>query len=361
MKSMVKVLLGVVAGALVLAVATPPAEAQCATGARPFATIGGAGVDNKFRLNPAGTHGVIGTEFGRFWACHNSNEGNNFIVGDPQRKMGPGCPSTGGGQANGGWWQVAQTTLRGIEGFMTGTGCLASSCPDNDLCLVVEDWGAGGPPGVGGTAFFVGFRTLWTPGAGGGGRYWDFSRHCGAAVTSAQCEANMNEFPVPKITSATKQGVNRALVTDSNVDPSVNVYVHRPNAGPASDLIASYDLLVHTGTSDPGRNRNATGCAPPNPGGNCWNLLSQISYSNAAVSGEPVVVSCDNIPEDAFIAFGMSFVGGPPGGPVPSQLVGRAIQVECGGDIAEPDPRPKKGSRVDTRPSRTTDRPKSVR
>ena len=79
MKPMVKVLLGVVAGALVLAVAAPPAEAQCGAGARGFASIGGAGTENKFRLNPGLSNGVLGQEFGRFWLCSNSNEGNNFI------------------------------------------------------------------------------------------------------------------------------------------------------------------------------------------------------------------------------------------------------------------------------------------
>jgi hypothetical protein len=357
MKSMVKILLGVAAGALVLAVAAPPAEAQCAGGYN-FASIGGAGADNKFRLDPAGTHGVLGTEFGRFWLCDNSNEGNNFLAGDPERKMGPTCPSTGNGQTGGGWWQVANTTLRGINGFIGGVGCVASSCPDTDMCFVVEDWATGGPPGVGAGAYFVGFRTLHTP---GNLRRWDLSRQCGDVLQGLQCSAPLQQFPVPKITSATKAGDDRAIVTDSDVDPAMNVYVHTPAVGPASALIASYDLMIHTGTTDPGRDRNALGCAPPNPGGHCWSPLASIPYSDAAVSGQPINVPCDGIPEDAFIAFGLTFVGGPPGGPVPSQLVGRAIQVECGGDLADPQPKPKKGIRLDERPGRTTDRPRSGR
>jgi hypothetical protein len=358
MKSMVKIVLGVIAGALVLGVSAPPAEAQCGTGARNFATQGGGGTTPKFRFSPAGTHGVLGTEFGRFWSCINSNEGNNFIPGDPERKMNPtGCPSTGNGQGGGGWWQVSQTTLRAIDGQLAGLGCTASSCPDTDLCLVVEDWATGGPPGVGQGAFFIGHRSNFTAGAI---RQWDLARHCGASDSGLQCTANLTEFPVPKITSATKAGVDRAIITDSDKDPAVNVYVYTPNVGPASAVIASYDLMVHTGTSDPGRNRNATTC-PSNPGGRCWNMLAQIPYNNAAVVGAPINVPCDNIPEDAFIAFGLSFIGGNPGGPVPSQLVGRAIQVECGGDIADPDPRPKKGVRLDERPGRTTERPRGGR
>jgi hypothetical protein len=347
MKSMVKILLGVVAGAMVLAVASPPALAQCGAGPRVFASIGGAGTDNKFRLNPGASNGVLGQEFGRFWQCSNSNEGNNFTPGDPARKMWTGCgaadpgccPTQGGTQAGGGWWQIAQTTQRGINGIIAGTGCIASTCPSTDLCVVVEDWESPGPPGVGKGAYFVGFRVLETPATL---RWWDLSRQCGTPGSGAQCEATMQQFPVPKITSATKAGVARQIVTDSNTDPAINVYVHTPNVGPASALVASYDLMVHYGTGDPGRDRNS----------GAWSMLAQIPYTDAALSNAPVQVPCDQGLSDAYLAFGLTFVGGPPGGPVPSQLVGAAIQVECGGDIAEP--KPKKSVRVDERPGRTT-------
>jgi hypothetical protein len=339
MKPMVKVLLGVIAGALVLAVAAPPAEAQCPTGVRPFASIGGAGTENKFRFDPTGTHGVLGTEFGRFWSCENSNDGNNFVPADPEKKMGTGCPTQGGTQAGGGWWQVANTTLRGISGLISGTGCLASTCPETDLCVVVEDWEQGGPPGVGKGAYFIGFRTLATPPAA---RYWDLSRNCGPVGSSLQCSAPMQKFPVAKITSATKVGAARDLITDTDSDPAINVYVHTPNVGPASALIESYDLLVHYGPSDPGRDRNS----------GAWALLAQFPYNDAAVQGAHLLVPCDQGLNDAYLAVGLTFVGGPPGGPVPSQLVGQAIQVECGGDFAEP--KPKKSVRVDERPGRAT-------
>jgi hypothetical protein len=355
MKSMVKVLLGVVAGTLVLAVAAPPAEAQCGTGAREFGSHLGGAADNDFRFDPAGTHGVLGTEFGRFWSCVNSNDGNNFGPG-AHRPMGTGCPSRGVTQANGGWWQVSQTTLRGISGLISGTGCVASTCPTDDLCVVVEDWEGGtggGPPGVGKGAYFIGFRSNITTAAQ---RYWDLSRQCGPSGGNVNCQAPLQKFPVPKITSATTVGADRSVTAGSDIDPAVNVYVYTPDLAAASLLIDSYDLMMHTGTSDPGRDRNALCGLDP-----CWTPLATIPYNNAAAAPQQVTVPCNSVPEDAFLALGLSFEGGSPGGPVPSLMVGAAIQVECGGDIADPDPRPKKGARVDERPGRPTERPRGVR
>jgi hypothetical protein len=359
MKAMTKVLLGTLAIAIVVAVSVPVAEAQCATGARAFATVAGGSGTNKMRVNPAGTNGVLGQEFGRFWQCNDSSSGNNFVAGDPAKRMAAAgcippavcCATQDPVQAGGGWWQVANTTERGIEGFISGLGCGASTCPVGDLCLVVEDWGPGGPPGVGATAFFVGWRTNETPPAI---RYWDYSKQCGAQDTGAVCVVPFVEFPIPFITSATKVGADRAIQYDSNTDPSVNVYVHTPNAGPASALLHSYDLMIHNGPSDPGRDRNAA--CPGEPGGKCWNLLQSILYADAAIDGASINVPCDNTIDDAYIAFGMTFDGGPPGGPVPSQMVGKAIQVECDPNIADPKLKPSKTIRVDERPAgaRTT-------
>lgn len=345
MKSMVKILLGAVAGAMILAVAAPIAEAQC-VGTSNFASIGGSASTNKMSILPGGAHNS-GAEFGRLWVCDNSNEGNNFVGGDPARPMDPaGCPSTGNGQTGGGWWQVTNTSQRGVDGFADGPGCGLSSCPINslddwNLCLVVEDWGASGPPGVGDTAHFVGWRTNVTPASA---RPFDLAHFCGAQDSGAACTAAFEEFPVPRVTSATKSGLDRDIETGSDTDPAINVYVQTPAAGPASGLIDGYDLMIHTGAGDPGRDRNADCGGSP-----CWSLLGSLPYGDAALPSVPITVPCPGL-DDAFIAFGMTFAGGPPGGPVPSQMVGRAIQIECGGNIADPIPTPKKGIRLDDRP-----------
>ena len=78
MKSMMKLFVGVVSVAVVLAVAAPLAEAQCAAGARAFATVGGGGGTIKLRINPAGTSGNQNTAIGRFWQASDSASGNNF-------------------------------------------------------------------------------------------------------------------------------------------------------------------------------------------------------------------------------------------------------------------------------------------
>jgi hypothetical protein len=326
MKSMMKIVLGVVSVAMIMAVAAPVAEAQCGAGARNFATIGGSGLVN-MRVDPAASNGELGLEYGRFWQCDDSASGNNFIPGDPEKKMAPagtgGCASTDPAQAGGGWWQVAATTLRGVNGLISGTGCFASTCPVGDLCGVVEDWGPGGPPGVGSSAYFVGWRSNETP---PDFRYWDWAKFCGTAT----CEVTMQEFPVPEIGSSTRNGADVDTVTRSDSDPAINVYVQTPAAGAASQLIQSYDLMIATGTTDPGRDRNS----------GAWSLLASVAYADAAMGDTPITVTCDNEIDDSFIAFGMTFVGGDPGGPVPSQLVGSAIQVECDPTLADPKPKP---------------------
>lgn len=351
MKSMVKILAGFAVAAVILAVAAPQAQAQCGTGVRLFQSFGSGTLFPQMRIDPAvsgpGSSATLGTESGRMWQCNDSSKSNNFIPGDAEKKMAPAgtgrCASRDVAAPGGGWWQITQTTLRGVQGSMSTAPCQWSTCPDlgADICFAVESFDVAGPPAVGGTAYLVGWRVSETPAAA---RYYDLGRFCGGTNT---CVVPHQEFPVPMITSATKSGTARAVVMNA-ADPSVNVYVHTPTAGPASGLVQSYDLMIHTGTSDPGRNRNATGCAPPNPGGKCWNTLATISYGDAALNNHPVNVPCANVNDDSLIAFGVTYQGGPPGGPVPSQLVGRAIALECDPNLADP-PKLKPSIRVPTR------------
>jgi len=295
--------------------AAPAVEAQCLTGARNFATIGGQDLVGMGVEVPE-THGVIGLEYGRFWQCNDSIEGNNFIPDDPQKKMTPagtgGCASTDPVQAGGGWWQLSGTTMRGVNGLISGTGCLASSCPGGaDLCTIVEDWGAKGVPGVNDTAYFIGWRTDETP---PDYRWWDHAKSCG----SESCDVPMQQFPVPWITSDFPEGL---FTVRSDRDAGANVYVQNPAAGAASELIESYDIMVHFGDTDPGRDRNAL--CDGNP---CWSVLEQVPYANAAMAPTQINIPCQ---DGGFVAFGLTFVGEGLGGPVPSQLVGRAIPIEC--------------------------------
>jgi hypothetical protein len=116
---------------------------------------------------------------------------------------------------------------------------------------------------------------------------------------------------------------------------------------PSTSVIASYDLLVHTGDTDPGRLRYQTGCAAPNPGGRCWTLIDQIPFTGSSPQGVTAIVPCESVTKDSFIALGISFQGG--AGPnVPSSLVGRAVQIECDPNLAEP-PKPRPNIRTDER------------
>jgi hypothetical protein len=312
---MMKLFAGVVSVAIVLAVAAPIAEAQCAAGARSFASIGGGTDPSKLRIDPAGTAGgasdSVGTEIGRFWQADDSASGNNFEGN---------CPTQGATQAGGGWWQIANTTERGVFGLITGTGCFASTCPVGDFIVLVEDYGPSGPPGVGDSASFVGWRVNETP---PDIRYWDLSRFCEGATN---CTIPFVPYPVPMIISATKNDVTgeRDLTADA-ADMSLNVYVYNTQGPqPASGIIQSYDLMISHGAGDPGRDRQN------------WSLLGQIPYNDSGLAGQPITVPCDTIVDDSYIAFGATFVGGPPGGPVESALVGQAIQIECDPNLADP-------------------------
>lgn len=296
-----------VLGAVMIIVALD-AKGQCPTGVRAMASIGGGGPTTKMRVAPKGSFGAFGSELGRFWECSDSRFGNNFAPGDPDRKMDPfRCPSSG-------WWHVTQTTKRGIAAYISSPSCMASSCPSGDLCALIEDWGGDGPPGALDSAFFIAWRTAYTPGSL---RTWDLADFCDAA----DCTVPFREFPVPLVASSSPQGT---FEVRSNRDPVSNVYVRTPEAGPASKLIHSLDLMVHLGSSDPGRDRNARCNGSP-----CWNLAKQIAYADADLATTSVSLLCDpEEPLKTFVAFGLSFVGGA-GGPVPSQLVGQAVQITC--------------------------------
>lgn len=348
----IRLLSGILVSAGILVVTSPSAVAQCGAGVRVFATIGGGTSTSKVRILPGssrnGTTGTVGSEIGRFWQSNDSTLGNNFTPSDPDKKMDPlRCPTTGNGQAGGGWWQIAQTTKRGLSGAIGAVGCLASTCPFGDLSVVVEDYGSAGAPGINGTAHFIAFRVDETP---ADLRYWDFAK-----VAPPETDLLFIEFPVPTITSSFKQGTDRVVTMNY---ANVSFHAHGQTvAGPMSStqIVATYDLMVHTGDSDPGRLRSAATCAAPNPGGRCWTLIHQTPFTGVGPSGVTAVVPCESVTKDSFIALGVSFKGGTAN--VPSALVGRAVEIECDPNLADP-PRPKprpisREARVERAPLRT--------
>jgi hypothetical protein len=340
---------GLVAGVVAIATCaalSPAVNAQCATGARHFASVGGNTELPKVRILPGASRGGVldgvGTEIGRFWQSADSTLGHNFLPGDPDFKMDPlRCPTQGETQAGQGWWQVAQTTKRGVTGLISGTGCMASTCPFGDMTFVIEDFGSSGPPGINDTAHFIGFRVDQTP---GDYRYWDLAK-----VAPPDTDLLFIEFPVVTVTSSFKQGTDR-VVTMNFANISFHVHGQSESAPiPATEIIASYDLMVHSGDTDPGRLRYADTCDAPNPGGRCWTLVQQTPFTGVGPQGVSAVVPCESVTKDSFVALGISFKGGV-GPNVPSALVGRAVQIECDPNLADPRVRPSPSVRTDERP-----------
>jgi hypothetical protein len=264
---------------------TSTTEGQCPTGTRAFASVGGGTSTDKLRIDPGGAEN-LGNETGRFWQSSDSSLGNNFDGG---------CPSQGESQVGGGWWQVSRTTMRGIEGWISGSGCIASSCPAGDLTVLVEEQNA-----VGDDAYFIAFRIDETPAEL---RRWDLSRtHAGpfpAVVT-------MERFPVPIVLGALNLGGGEFLLKLEFPDVA-------PNVHSASSVVKSYDLYRFTGDQAPGRDAGS------------WTPIGQWPYLNGPTIAD-AVVSCGA--QDVYLALGNTFHGGA-GPDVVSTLVGSSILIDC--------------------------------
>jgi hypothetical protein len=270
------------------------------------------------------------------------------------------------------WWRANQTTNRAIEGNIATSDCQLNTCPDNDLIFLVEDYGASAPPpGVGGTAYFVALRTNGDPAGTCGIRWFDVAK---AAAQSATCNGTnavlrqMLQFPTLKIASSGKTA-NDVVVTTNYGRPGGgggaddvgdNAFGFAQAALPDNSIIASIDILAHTGPSDPGRDRFATcgGAACTNQGlaGNCcWTQIRSIPYANGPIAGDQFTIDCGNRTEDIWVAAGITFQGGSAALNVKSALVGRAVQVQCDPATANPQPkvRPGAGERRTERPTRS--------
>lgn len=314
-----------VAFALVVAVAiatAPVAKAQCSP-AQVFGSVGLAMGGAEQVDVTAGVAHNAGLEIGRFWAAANSNNANNF---------GGTCPSTNVVTADSWWDLVAGGPKRGIQGAITGGTCTASSCPStvtDQMVWVVEDFGPTGPPGVGDTAFWIGFR-VDSPG-GQAGRVWDLAKVSGNPTVNMTLP--FLEFPTAVVTSSLRDTISGGVDTTQNyVDAGPNMH-SATGAGntplPDNSTIVSYDICTFFGGGDPGRARQN------------WNCDTHVPYANAGVVGNQFEVPCPNTVSDMYLAIGLTFDGGA-GPDVLSSLVGRAIQVECNPDIADPEPMPHK-------------------
>lgn len=333
MKSIIRATLAVAAVLAMVAVTMPVAEAQCSTGVRGFASIGGGMAAPKARFDPAGFANA-GQEIGRFWETGDSANGNNWTV-DPNR-LPLSCPSQTGGPVSGPWWAVTQTTLRGIEGAISASNCTASTCPGADMTYLIEDWGVGGPPGIGSNAGFVAIMTNRDPAGLVGGREWDLAKPVGPDGSVAP----MVEHPQVQITSSAKD-TNDVVINFDYADAGASVYVDNGSTTADTAAVAGVDLLVHYGPTDPGRARYATcgvqACTNLGTAGDCcWASVSTAPYVGGAIAGNSFTVDCGDRSTNAWVAAGVLFDGGGLDKDVASALVGRATQLQCDPTLAEP-------------------------
>jgi hypothetical protein len=256
-----------------------------------------------------------GNEIGRFWEAGNSNNANNFAGN---------CPSTNVADPASSWWTTNMAGDHGIEGAIGAGSCVASSCPTGDtdeMIMLVEDYDANGPPGVGGTAYFVAWRVDPTfP----DNRAWNYAR-VNDLVSAVRA---YDQYPgVDVLSSSRAPGVvntNLAFAADAADDPEggAGAVDGKNAAGDIADgtTIVSWDLCSFHGAGDPGRDRAAWACQP-------------VGYPGGTI---PYTVDCPDDGGDTYLAIGATFAGGT-GGDVASALVGRATQIECDPNIADPD------------------------
>jgi hypothetical protein len=296
MKSSFKVILSAAAVAAIVVMAAPAVNAQCA----PAQIFGSTGLNKAGMVQVELAGPVSGHEVGSFWNAANSGTANNF---------GGTCPAS--------LWMAPRTASgnRGISGGIGQSPCFANTCPtpNDQMMFLVEDYGPGGPPGVGGTAYFTGFRMDSTPGAA---RYWDLAR---AAGNTAQVLPQLS-YPDATVQTSARNEPN-VDTTQAYANIGLNFYGETAG-GPLLDSmsILSFDICTFHGPGDPGRDRSS------------WSCSATVPYADAAVANVPVSVPCPNDGDDTYVAIGATFAGD-----VPSRLVGKATAMECDPNLADPD------------------------
>lgn len=252
------------------------------------------------------------TDIGRFWDSDNANFSNNGLTGP---NFGNLCPSTL-------WFNPRGTTGNwAIDAFLTEGSCAQQGCPADKLTSVIEAYDAAtGAPGVGGTAYYLGWMTDETP---IDTRWYNYGDVDGATTATV---VPMVEFPTAVITGSDRVGAT--ITVNYNLpDQDANVLSWDHGAGaayPVASVISNWQLVKFTGTADPGRLRSLG-----------WVTIQTTPYV-AGGTGTTFNVPCSSTATDEYIAVAVGFNGGS-AGVVDSALVGKAIQLECDPNLAQPD------------------------
>jgi hypothetical protein len=310
-------ILVVITALVVIAGVTADAWAQCPT-ARVFRSAGAVGANVRADISSVenGTNTI-----GRFWDTDNaaaSNNGLTDVVGDGSG-FGSLCAPKGATSA---WWIFHGSTPGTqwkIDGKLTDSGCAQLGCPATRMTVVVEDYAVSGPPGVGETAYYIGWLINETPIAA---RWYDYAQVDGLTT---QAVLPMLPFPDVVITSSGRES-GAVTVNFNYLDQTNNNHTWNTVAGaayPTADIVKEWQLVKATG-SDPGRLRSSG-----------WITLQSVDY---VPGGTPSFesVACGGTLQDEYLAVGIGFNGGS-AGVIDSALVGKAISLECDPNLAEPE------------------------
>jgi hypothetical protein len=207
-----------------------------------------------------------------------------------------------------------------IDGILDGPGCVGyAGCPGLEMSVVIEDYGPVGPPGINDTAYYVGWRVDDTPAAL---RRYDYGRTDNGVPGNSVFP--FLEFPQAVITGSNRNGAN--VEVNYNLADQAALVHTAAGAGdaalPVSSVVAQWHLMQATGTADPGRNRAS------------WNRIAAINYVPGG-SNQFASVPCSDTINDSWLAVGIGFDGGD-AGVIDSELVGKAIQLECDPNVADP-------------------------
>ena len=190
------------------------------------------------------------------------------------------------------------------------------------MTVVVEDYAEAGPPGIGHTAYYIGWMVDEVPAET---RWWDYARVDGLTVNLA---FPMLTFPDLVITGSSRIGSTVVQITYNNQDQAAQNHTWNNDGGavfPVSDVVEEWQLVKFTGLTDPGRRR-----------GLGWTVLQTTPYVPGGTIGTSFNVPCSNAVDDEWVAIGIGFNGGSDG-VVDSALVGRAIALECDPNLAQPE------------------------